>query len=129
YGQSFAPPRFRPALRLDHGRRQSRAIPSLAELAAHRAPGPDRGDRSSPAEFSRADRAGGAGARALSHSRKAGWPAAHAAPARLGFPHGTEDQPVLDGAAQSGWELEERNVTAASRVIGCFECVRALRTK
>ena len=49
-----APPHLRPAPGLDHGRRQSRAISSLAKLAAHRLRGADRGDRPSAAKFSRA---------------------------------------------------------------------------
>ena len=66
HDHSFAPPRFRRALRLDHGRRQSRAVPSLEELAAHRFRGADRRDRPSAAEFPGACRPGRTGAGALS---------------------------------------------------------------
>ena len=64
YDHPSAPPRLRRAPGLDHGRRQSCAVPSLEGLAAHRVRGADRRDRPSATEFpgARRPRRPGAGA-------------------------------------------------------------------
>ena len=90
----------RRAFRLDHGRRQSASLPSLAALARHRAAGADRGRRSARAEplFGRRRRRTGAGARAA--SRNGGKDLAAAQAAGLGLSARPEIAAVLDGAAR-----------------------------
>jgi hypothetical protein len=113
-----APPRFRRALRLDHGRRQPRAISSLAELASDRIRGADRGDRPSAAEFPGARRPRRTGAGALSAARKSGGTAGGSPRSRLGFPHRHEIEPVVDGTAKPGRKLEGKEVTVGAQPAG-----------
>ena len=99
-------PRLAAAFRLDHGRRQPRAIPSLAELAAYRDAAPTRGDRSTAGELSCAGRARGEGLGALSPARDRSKPARRASSTGLGFSDGSETEPVLDRPAEPGRKLE-----------------------
>jgi glutamate-5-semialdehyde dehydrogenase len=111
YDHPSAPARFRRAFRLDHGRRQSRAIPPVAELAAHCRRGADCGDRSPAREFSSAFCAGRTGPGALSAACKPGGPSGGSARSRLGFPHRPETEYVVDRPAEPGRKLEDKEVT------------------
>ena len=76
----------RRALRLDHGRRQSAQLPSLAEVARHCRPLADRGGRPRRPEPLRDGRHGRAGAVALPHPGAGRKVAAAPQAARVGLP-------------------------------------------
>src|SRR5262249_11231855 len=105
-----APPRFRLALRLDHGRRQPRAIPSLATLAAHCDASADRGNRSPSTKFPRPCRTRCAGTRALPVARERGRKARRSPCAGLGISDRAETESFVDDLAEPRRELEEREL-------------------
>ena len=98
----------RRALRLDHGRRQSAQLPSLAEVARHRRPRADRGRRPRRPEPLRDRRPRRAGALALPHSGAARKVAAAPQAARLGLPARAEVAALLHGAARAAPEIDGR---------------------
>src|SRR5580704_3990532 len=90
----------RRALRLDHGRRQSAQLPSLAALARHRAAGADRDRRSARTEPLCDRQRRGAGAGALPPSRNGGNEACGPQAAGLDLPARPQIAAVVDGAAR-----------------------------
>src|SRR4029077_19766678 len=90
----------RRALRLDHGRRQSAQLPSLAALARHRRPGADRRRRPAWAQPLRDGQRRGAGAGALSRSRSVGKEACGTQAAGLDLSARPQIAAVIDGAAR-----------------------------